>query len=245
MNTTRDRKFDRAIMFYKRGMTLQQLAGLYNCTRQNMHEALKRRGVRFRPIGKVPKPQPPRLTREQKFWLNVDKGGVDQCWNWKASKLKSGYGHCWDGEKSDYSHRLAYIYAVGSIPEGMNIIHSCSNPSCCNPAHLKLGTPADRAHHRDAMGRNGSYKCRGENHLNARVTNIQVQQIRKLYAVEDVTQAKLSRQLGISYSIIWSVIHRRSWNWLPDDSMTPSTISGESTSADEAGIAENHGCRTA
>ena len=216
MNPNRDKKFDRAVMLYGRGMTLRQLGRLYNCTYQNMHQVLKVRGVQFRPIGPVYKPKPPRLTLEQKFWQRVDRGGADQCWGWKGCIGKNGYGRCWTGDRPEYAHRMAYIYAVGGIPDGMEVIPTCSNRSCCNPAHLKLGTAADRVHKRDASGRNGAYKHAGENHPNTLLTSQQVQRIRSLYSAGRITQAELGTQFGVSYAVIWGIVHRKTWKHIPD-----------------------------
>ena len=35
---------------------------------------------------------------------------------------------------------MAYIYAVGEIPDGLSIDHLCRNRRCCNPAHLEAVT---------------------------------------------------------------------------------------------------------
>ena len=41
------------------------------------------------------------------------------------------------------SHRFAYEYFVGPIPDGMQIHHLCGNTSCCNPLHLTPVTPRE------------------------------------------------------------------------------------------------------
>ena len=37
-------------------------------------------------------------------------------------------------------YRIMYEEFVGPIPVGSNILHTCDDKNCCNPAHLELGT---------------------------------------------------------------------------------------------------------
>ena len=83
------------------------------------------------------------ITAEE-FWLAVDVADDDDdCWEWTMSTDRYGYGQVWwDGELTR-SHRKAWKLAVGPIPDGLHILHSCDNPPCCNPFHLRPGTQAD------------------------------------------------------------------------------------------------------
>jgi hypothetical protein len=75
---------------------------------------------------------------------------ADECWEWGGTRDKDGYGFrslgVWINRRA---HRLAWAWANGmwhrnggdtAIPAGMFVLHSCDNPPCCNPAHLRLGT---------------------------------------------------------------------------------------------------------
>lgn len=92
------------------------------------------------------------------FWERVEKAAENECWNWKLSRNPRGYGQLWirfsDGtRKFERSHRISFFLSHGPIPEGLHVLHSCDNPSCCNPCHLRAGTPEDNVRDMMAKGR--------------------------------------------------------------------------------------------
>lgn len=76
------------------------------------------------------------------FWMKVDTGRKNDCWNWLGC-LRNGYGCFQMDYRSDYSHRFAYEDKVGAIPEGLEIDHLCRNRRCCNPHHMEPVTRAE------------------------------------------------------------------------------------------------------
>jgi hypothetical protein len=65
---------------------------------------------------------------------------LNQCWEWNGARTDRGYGHKVIGRRHMSTHRLAYEWANGPIPPGLHVLHTCDNPPCCNPNHLRLGT---------------------------------------------------------------------------------------------------------
>lgn len=71
------------------------------------------------------------------------------CWLICGHALPNGYVQIASGSPAKgnlvrkLAHRLAYELAVGPIPAGYVVLHTCDTPRCVNPDHLKVGTQAD------------------------------------------------------------------------------------------------------
>lgn len=100
----------------------------------------------------------------KRFWAKVRK--TDGCWEWTGSRDRKGYGRLSIGSRLDGSkrphgaHRIAWVLARGSIPNGLSVLHHCDNPRCVRPDHLWLGTIADNNRDMFAKGRDGADPCR-------------------------------------------------------------------------------------
>lgn len=79
-------------------------------------------------------------TIEFRFWPKVRVSEPDDCWEWMAHRMKSGYGTLTIDNHPRMAHRIAYEISVGPIPNGMEIDHICHNPSCVNPSHLRVAS---------------------------------------------------------------------------------------------------------
>ena len=92
----------------------------------------------------------------ERLAAKVRRGGPDDCWPWEGRTVGAGYGTIGIGRRGEGSmlaHRLAWVLERGPIPKGLNVLHSCDNPPCCNPAHLFLGTQGDNMRDMAAKGR--------------------------------------------------------------------------------------------
>ena len=63
-----------------------------------------------------------------------------ECWRWTGAHIPTGYGHVKHEGKTRGVHRVMYELTHGSIPDGMDIDHSCFVRDCINPNHLEAVT---------------------------------------------------------------------------------------------------------
>lgn len=106
----------------------------------------------------------------KRFWEKVKIGAPDECWPWRGARLPAGYGRVKIDGKATLAHRTAYFSANPKAKQRRAIrliLHSCDNPPCCNPAHLRLGSFVDNRRDLKARkglatsGRNVDYQPRG------------------------------------------------------------------------------------
>lgn len=81
------------------------------------------------------------------FWKHVTPGADNECWEWSGTRHSDGYGLV----GGCYAHRISEQIHHGPIGAGLHVLHSCDNPPCVNPAHLRTGTHSDNV--RDAVER--------------------------------------------------------------------------------------------
>lgn len=79
-----------------------------------------------------------------RFHRQVVQLDNDDCWPWLGHVNLRGYGNFAFRIQSRVhtvaAHRIAALIAFGSIDRGVNVLHHCDNPRCCNPSHLFLGS---------------------------------------------------------------------------------------------------------
>ncbi len=121
------------------------------------------------------------------------------CWNWTGGVTTTGYARCkCFGEQR--ASRVSYAAFKGPIGN-LYVLHSCDNPLCVNPEHLRLGTHKDNAIDRSARERHGRMK----------LTTLQVLAIR----AETVKSGnQLAADYGVSCKLIRQIRKGRLWTHL-------------------------------
>lgn len=137
------------------------------------------------------------------------------CWEWEGKRNGGGYGYFYDPQtkKIELAHRRAWEIENGPIPAGASILHSCDNPACCNPAHLRTGTAKENAQDTKDHGRAEPwYRSRnvGEAHPLARLTAQDVEGIKAMRAA-GATYKAIGQRFGISLQQAQKICTGKTW----------------------------------
>jgi hypothetical protein len=148
------------------------------------------------------------------FWCRADQtGGPDACWIWLGGLTRSGYGQAkWaiNGVRRPFkAHQIAFAVTAGCLPRGQVIRHSCDNPRCVNPVHLVLGSQAENMADMVRRGRS----AKGEGHSQAKLTEQQVIEIRRLRTL-GYSQRVIGVMFGVSRSAISDIASGKNWRHL-------------------------------
>jgi len=158
-------------------------------------------------------------------------GGPDACWPWQGCCNRDGYGAYEVKGKYIGAHRMAYQLKFGPIDKGVQVNHNCPNgdlPSCCNPAHLWLGTQHENILDMERKGRARHPKgdehgkrlhpelvLRGEKCNLSKLTESDVLEIRSLFTAGNYSQPAIAEKFSITQQCVSSIIKRKTWAHLP------------------------------
>jgi len=173
---------------------------------------------------------------KERFWKTVEVSESSACWVWKGRKTPSNYGLFGVNGRDYRANRIALLLSTGELDEELFAIHSCDNPPCCNPAHIRAGThmdnmrdkcarsrcPSGASHHfhlhpeRVARGkRSGKYTKpektpRGESHGCSKLTELQVIEIRQRSDAGEKGRY-LAGCFNVTEGTISEVVLRKTW----------------------------------
>lgn len=148
---------------------------------------------------------------DEAFWSKTKR--VGECLEWTGNRQTpnrygGGYGTILRFGRTVYAHRRAYELSHGPIPAGLEVLHTCDNPPCIEPAHLRVGTHADNM--RDAAAKGRTSKAIGQSRPQAKITPDDVRAIRSApYSRGD--SLALATQYGIRPEQVRAILRRESW----------------------------------
>jgi hypothetical protein len=138
----------------------------------------------------------------------------DGCHVWTHGKNRLGYGvvKLPGKKKPGLAHRVALELKLGrEIGNGLCALHSCDNPPCCNPNHLREGTHVDNVNEKVGKGRQSILQ--GEAHGSSKLTDSQVRDI--IRNANTYTQQRISELYNISRPTISDILRGKSWKHIP------------------------------
>lgn len=147
----------------------------------------------------------PTLTEED-FWNRVDRHPTG-CWEYMGPRLPKGYG-TFGGR--GLAHRYAGENCLESFDSSLHVLHSCDNPPCVRPSHLFQGTNLDNVRDMVAKGRHGHGVSPGEKNPRARLTEIQVREIRARLRAGEI-RADLAREFAVNSGTLHHIASGRNW----------------------------------
>ena len=152
--------------------------------------------------------------QESRIWERINKQSPVDCWDWLGTK-REGYGRIRINGILYGVTRLVYFLTHGTDPGSCLVLHSCDNPSCCNPRHLHLGTDGDNNQEKEDRKRaqhpigelNGLAKLTEKDVLTIRHSTATNVTLAEIYGVSDVAISCLRR--GKTWTHVGGPIRQR------------------------------------
>ena len=148
-------------------------------------------------------------TVEERFWRFVQV--FPGCWDWSGFKDKNGYSRLNVGKLPKLAHRLSLQIHGIDVPDDLCVLHTCDNPSCCNPKHLRIGTKGEN----NADMRLKKRSARGQRNGKAKLTNAEAIAI-KAGLDRGESGKSLADQFNISQATVSSIRHGTRWIYLSE-----------------------------
>ena len=136
----------------------------------------------------------------------------DECLEWPGYRTPEGYGKMQLDGWCQHVHRLTCAARHGEPGDPTHhAAHTCDNPPCCNPRHMRWATPLENF--RDQLKKGPLKRWKGEANVLSKLTDSDIVDIRSLATL--CSQEQLAKAFGVTLGAVQHVIHRKTWRHLP------------------------------
>ena len=119
----------------------------------------------------------------------------DACWEWQGGSLPNGYGVASIGSsKTELAHR--FIAGFLEDVKDKVVLHTCDNPCCVRPDHLRVGTQQDNM--RDMFNKDRS---------NSKLNRTAVLDIR----TRILSRPEYAKKYGIAVGTVGDIQRKSTW----------------------------------
>jgi hypothetical protein len=140
-------------------------------------------------------------------------GSDDLCMVWPFGRNSHNYGAVTINGVAIGTHVAAFSATHGAVHPGHEVLHSCDNPPCFNPDHVRGGTHLDNI--ADAVARKRFPV--GATHRNARLSAESVAEMQRLYSRSahnrgrrplpgEYSLSRLAEMFGVSLQYVHKVV---------------------------------------
>jgi hypothetical protein len=147
------------------------------------------------------------------FWSKVAVRGLDECWNWLGAHTPHGYAN-FSGSSirralgmTTRAHQVAFLLTRGYVDKTLHVLHSCDNPGCVNPMHLRQGSHSENMRDKVVRNRSRLNLRTGELHWASKLDSAKVRAIR----LDNRTQRAIAADYGISQTLVGDIKLRKIW----------------------------------
>lgn len=131
----------------------------------------------------------------------TSKQNKTECWEWKGAKDKDGYAFVkFEGKQMRVTRVLT------SAPKRSVVMHSCDNPSCVNPDHLKVGTVEEN-------NRDKKEKGRDKKGLQVHGAKLTDRQVKSIFS-SSKSVSSLAEKFSVTNGTIYNIKKGRTHAWL-------------------------------
>jgi hypothetical protein len=130
------------------------------------------------------------------------------CYEWQGKRSKN-YAVVHFNSKTIGVHRIICFLTYGEPSPKQHALHSCDNPPCVNPKHLRWGSHQENMD--DARLRNRRAVKRGERNGRAKLDEAKVRAIRAIYGTGPTT-IEIANLYGVSNQIVSRIVKREAWS---------------------------------